>query len=132
MEISGLKPVMEGIQGSFQIWRLEQGLILKLAPLRISSLDLMISIQIQEQELKEISSWRKDFPLRYLVLRSCTQRMSSFTAMDQASFAMRALFKSFILLKPRPPPDLGVQIESQHFSIKEFPLEFSPHQNFLI
>lgn len=44
----------------------------------------------------------------------------------------RALLKLCTLLKLNPLVDLDAHMGSQHLKIKEFPLEFSPHLNFMI
>ena len=68
----------------------------------------------------------------YFLLNIFTQSLSSFFWTSQASLVSRAWLKSSLFLRPRPPMNLGLQIESQFFKMQQLEsFSFEPHQNFI-
>lgn len=118
---TGLKLGREGIHGSSQILIGESMEIVKHAPLSTRLLVELISFQIQEEVVGLESVDIKGMLARYLAERILTHSLSLEEAKSQASLEIKALLESKVLLKPRPPTDLGRQIESQHLGMKEFP-----------
>ena len=100
-------------------------------PFLMSLLQLNKLLQIQDACLGGLVL-EKLPPLRYFLLNIFTQCLSSFFWTSQASLASRAWLKSSLFLRPRPPMDLGLQIESHFFRMQQLePFSFEPHQNFL-
>ena len=96
-----------GNQEEFQTERLENLWILWQAPKEIKGLVLVMPFHSQE-EVKKEEGERKDSELRYLLDSWDTQRQSAPVRSFHPSLAIRAMFTSFILLKPKPPRALGM------------------------
>ena len=69
-------------------------------------------------ELVLAEAFSKLRPLKYLDRRRFAQVLSAFEAINQPNLETKALLRSWAFLKPRPPKDLGLQMESQAFGYK--------------
>ena len=83
----------------------------------------------RRDELVLAEAFSKLRPLKYLDRRRFAHGLSAFEAMVQPNLEIRALLRSWTLLKLRPPEDLGLQMESKLLDISGSWNQKTPRRN---